>query len=509
MSNDSIDATAHGAGENFPLDDTGEQLDSAPADNKPDPIDRRVELFFFDPEFGISPAPPGPNSGPGSTAYPTWRKRVSEVIELRADDLDGPKVTFIEMADAHFRTNSAVVLPDGEDPDTRDGHRAITSAGVIATALRFNDEHPGRTLLVAGHTDTTADPAFNQTLSEERAQLTLALLKGGNASRETFKKLAHGRHTVADIKQILSWVSDVLSEFDCDPGKVDDNSSTASGPVLKFQNDYNAQRATVAPNSTANLDADGAVGLLTWGAFYDCYEFALQQELGLDAPALQALRDKLAFADPQHEFLGFSEYFPIEELGVDNFRSQSNRRVEILFFESGEEPDTVAAAADPETSDLYLPGFYERTSVVPAKAELGMRDLRLFLLGADGLPSANAPYRLRTGSQVRQNVSGPNGEVSEDQVFADTTCEIEWGTANDSATTPILPNYAEIFLNTAGSDADEDLANRQLFNLGYWHDDEASRRQAFQAEYNEPDGSDPLVSIAHTTGQPKQQRILG
>ena len=361
-----IDAVAHGCGENFPLDDADDtQLAVAPADNKPDPIDRRVELFFFDDDFGIVPAPPGDNSGPGSTQYPAWRKRVEETVELSADDVDGPKVTFIEMADGHFRTDSAVVLPEGENPDQSGAHQAFTSVGVIATALRFNDEHPGRTLLVAGHTDTTADPAFNQPLSEERAQVTLAMLKGGDDSRENFKNLAQGRHTVADIKQILSWVSGALTGFACDPGKIDDNLATASGPVVQFQNAYNAQRATIAPNSTDDLEPDGSVGPLTWGAFFDCYELALQQELGEDAAGVQALRDKLVFADPQHEFLGFSEYFPIDELGVDNFRSQTNRRVEILFFERGEEPDIEHAADDPETSDLYLPGHYERTAMAP------------------------------------------------------------------------------------------------------------------------------------------------
>jgi outer membrane protein OmpA-like peptidoglycan-associated protein len=355
-----IEAVAHGCGENFPLDDSGDNLDTAPANDKPDPIDRRVELFFFDSEFGIVPAPPGDNSGPGSTQYPEWRKRLDQTVELRADDLDGPKVTFIEMADAHFRTNSAVVLPEGENPDQSGAHQAFTSAGVIATALRFNDEHPGRTLLVAGHTDRTAAPAFNQPLSEERAQVALALLKGGNNSRENFKKLAQGRHAVADIKQILSWVAGALTGFRCDPGPIDDN--PASGAVLQFQKDYNAKRPTIAPGS-ADLKPDGSVGLLTWGAFFDCYEFVLQQQLGEDAPGVQALRDKLVFADPQHEFLGFSEYFPIDELGVDNFRSQTNRRVEILFFEKGEEPDITHAADDPETSDLYLPGHYERAAL--------------------------------------------------------------------------------------------------------------------------------------------------
>ncbi len=69
-----IQGTAHGCGENFPVDDTGQELDSAAQDAKEDALDRRVELFFFEPEFGIVPKPPGPNSKRGSTQYPAWRK---------------------------------------------------------------------------------------------------------------------------------------------------------------------------------------------------------------------------------------------------------------------------------------------------------------------------------------------------------------------------------------------------------------------------------------------------
>jgi OmpA family/Putative peptidoglycan binding domain len=70
-----IPITAHGCGENFPLDDSGDDLDPTPADAKEDGLDRRVELFFFDADLGIQPPPPGKNSPAGSTQYPEWRKR--------------------------------------------------------------------------------------------------------------------------------------------------------------------------------------------------------------------------------------------------------------------------------------------------------------------------------------------------------------------------------------------------------------------------------------------------
>lgn len=72
-----IRGQAHGCGENFPLDDSGTEVERAPTDGKADASDRRVELFFFDTEFGVLPKPPGTNSKPGSTQYPTWRKQAA------------------------------------------------------------------------------------------------------------------------------------------------------------------------------------------------------------------------------------------------------------------------------------------------------------------------------------------------------------------------------------------------------------------------------------------------
>jgi len=82
-----ITITCHGCGENFPLDDSGQALDTAPAQGKDDALDRRVELFFFDKEFGIVPPPPGENSRPGSTQYPKWLER-AQILDEEAIALD-------------------------------------------------------------------------------------------------------------------------------------------------------------------------------------------------------------------------------------------------------------------------------------------------------------------------------------------------------------------------------------------------------------------------------------
>lgn len=76
---DSMSITVHGCGEHFPLDESGLLLDSAPLDGQDDPLDRRVELFFFDGE--ITPPVPGDNSKAESTEYPEWRKGAKVVFD--------------------------------------------------------------------------------------------------------------------------------------------------------------------------------------------------------------------------------------------------------------------------------------------------------------------------------------------------------------------------------------------------------------------------------------------
>lgn len=344
---------AHGAGENFPLAGTGFELDQNAADEQDDPFDRRVELFFFDAEFKVLPAP-GSADGP---EYLEWRKRAE-----RDDDFPvagaGKVATVVELPDTLFRTNSCVVLPQGEAPSA-DGHGSITSAGLFATALRFNEELPQKKLFVAGHTDTVDTPEFNQKLSDERAKCALALLEG---KRDDFVKLVEARHKISDYKQILSWCTATFPElFDCEPGSIDDNATTGKAAVEKFQIDYNANASTLGV--PGGIGEDGIVGSETWGAFFDVYQFAIREELGEDAAGVDALRGKLVFVDDGRKALGFSEHHPVDQVGRDNVQSQTNRRVELLFFESGEEPDLVLAESDPDVSDLYLPGSFEHSTL--------------------------------------------------------------------------------------------------------------------------------------------------
>lgn len=500
-----ITATAHGCGEHFPLDDSGEGLDAAPADEKPDALDRRVELFFFDPEFGIFPAPPGKISAAGSSHYPAWRK--SAIVEhvLSADPAAGLHVKFVELVDALFRTNSAVVLPEGEAPNDGGEHEALKSVGIVATALRFNAEQPGKKLLIAGHTDTTASAEFNQALSEERARCALSLLIGGDEQRGIFARLCHARHTVRDYKQILSWVSRAFPDlvFDCDPGVIDDDASTGVAPVRRFQQAYNVNKAALGATA-ADLVADGALGPLTWGAIYDCYELALQHELGEDRAGVRELREKLVFVDEQRRALGFSEHFPIEGLGVDNYRSETNRRVEILFFDDGEEPDLEHAEHDPASTELYLPGLYSRLPVpVRTTDELRPGTLRIFLLNEDYQRMPATEYELRLLGEVREGVSDEQGLVTEPDVVPAGSCELLWSLVRSPGPPdpelPIEQRFADpepefrfrTVLELKGIDfaPDSELqreAELRLSNLGYLQRPFAERYGQFRRDYERP-----------------------
>lgn len=89
---------AHGCGESFPLDATGEQVDTAAPDGQSDAGDRRVELLLFDESLGVLPPPAGDVSGPDDPEYPEWRKRAVETHEFDVDQ----EVTSIVIDDPLF-----------------------------------------------------------------------------------------------------------------------------------------------------------------------------------------------------------------------------------------------------------------------------------------------------------------------------------------------------------------------------------------------------------------------
>lgn len=88
-----VTISLYGCGEQFPLgDDAG--------------ADRRVELLFFEPEFGVLPAAPGDICPPNDETYLEWRRRAAETIDLDA----GTHVHTIVLDDPIFGVAAEVTV---------------------------------------------------------------------------------------------------------------------------------------------------------------------------------------------------------------------------------------------------------------------------------------------------------------------------------------------------------------------------------------------------------------
>jgi outer membrane protein OmpA-like peptidoglycan-associated protein len=403
----------HGCGEAFPLPEPSE---SCAWERFSSQRDRRVEFLFFNQLTGIAPMPASATSAPGSLEYPCWLAQ-AEIEDLTTEEAL-KEVTFVEMHDALFRTNSAVILPEGEDPGAKSGgKRALTSVGLFASALRYNEEHEGKKLFIAGHTDTKGKDQFNQPLSEERAKVALALLTGDRAS---FAKLCQNRHDGVDLTQIFHWVADSPDfEFKCKPTLYDQPPSTTT--VTHFKQEYNAhfdEKFADIDGANKFASPDGTQNEALWGAIFDCYEYGLRCELGdmenskEGKDELTRLRKKVVWVDDGHKTMGFGERFPVDELAKNDMRSQSNRRVEVMMFDEDEKPELAAIAAAPDAAEIYMPGEYAKRPVKPMvsarpwKARwdrpselLCMDDNRAMLLDAPGL-AAGTPTVFKLEVQI-------------------------------------------------------------------------------------------------------------
>jgi len=156
-----IRVSVHGCGENFPIGDEQAALDTAPADGVTDQGDRRVELFFFDREFGILPPPPGDISPKGSSAYPEWRRKA----ELAADFSANDAVLEVQLQDANGQPlpNAVVQLKQGGivvRTRTSDAQGVIRFTGHDTTSPCELVVAAGAPLVLAGGPDEDPDLAL-------------------------------------------------------------------------------------------------------------------------------------------------------------------------------------------------------------------------------------------------------------------------------------------------------------------------------------------------------------
>jgi outer membrane protein OmpA-like peptidoglycan-associated protein len=149
----------HGCGEYFPLDASGLALDTNALDGQHEPIDRRVEVYFFPKELGVLPPVPAVKARKTEGEYPEWRYRSTEVefvagpapewVEVRlVDELDTPLAGIPLQFSASTGATSLDTDGDG---------RAIWPSAGSGTVVRVADEPAVAEMLA------TLDPTARRT----------------------------------------------------------------------------------------------------------------------------------------------------------------------------------------------------------------------------------------------------------------------------------------------------------------------------------------------------------
>ena len=264
----------------------------------------------------------------------------------------GLRYHMLEMEDVNFHFDSAVLLPDfGESapkPGTTEQDR-ITGLGVLYACYKHAREHPDQKLLVAGHTDRSGPAYYNVMLSELRANNIVHALMG---EREEWVDICVQKNKVEDYQQILKWVA-YNWHWDCDPGPITNQQNSQTYAATKsFQIRYNKE-------FNASIGENGIVGRETWGAFFDVYMRELELILGTDQAGLEKARRDIHFLDESQRAVGCGENFPI----TSENKSATDRRVELLFFDPGEEPEIECLPptrrCNPTTCELYNSDIYD------------------------------------------------------------------------------------------------------------------------------------------------------
>jgi peptidoglycan hydrolase-like protein with peptidoglycan-binding domain len=295
--------------------------------------------------------------------------------------LTGFEGSILEMEDLHFHHDSAVLLPDptcddgasgddngdaSDDGDGTDPQQRITGLAVLRACYMFAADNSTQRMLIAGHADSSGESAdYNFRISKLRADNVLCALTGDRAG---WVKIADARHKVEDYQQILLWASYTYG-WDCNPGAIDDEAGPITEAAVRgFQKRYNVE----FPDTS--IAVDGVVGVETWGAFFDLYMRELAELMDTDADGLQKARGNLQFVDAGRKTVGCGASHPIGSVAdaskrapifskdtkkvplAEAYRSSLNRRVELLFFAPGQEPQLSCHADEkcrPAKCEIY------------------------------------------------------------------------------------------------------------------------------------------------------------
>ncbi len=264
-------------------------------------------------------------------------------------------VDVLEFEDVLFHYNSAVMMPEhpqgassqdsGGPSDEQD---RITGIRALALAFRQCEFDPRKRMIISGHTDTSGGIEYNFGLSELRAANVHYLLRG---DMDSWIDTCAERHKVEDYQQIIKYFHFLQapwkrSNWNCDPGDIDDNfRDNTKTAINNFAAGYNRDYASLRsletlPENLGDIikrDSKHRWPHEYWHALYHLYNQVLCDTLQVAPEELDKQREqRLRYVSDEKPFVGCGESFPIDQQYKDNYRSQKNRRVEILFFNENE-----------------------------------------------------------------------------------------------------------------------------------------------------------------------------
>jgi hypothetical protein len=333
--------------------------------------------------------------------------------KMTATTFDPLRPDLLEFEDVHFGAGRSVLLPTELTAAGPDEDWGLTGIDVLVAALRHATDHPDRTILVTGHTDSTGSKGANFDLSKRRAESVRMMMKGMHVV-EAWAELSAKNGVAEDAWEYLRWSAERLG-YDCWPSPADaPNPAQDAKALLAFRRRYNqdvADFAAIAPKDnpyhpafTRPLNLRGPLIQDDWRAFFEMVQKYLVRQLRMPMRELLELQANLNFGS---EGLGCGESHPFDTDERERRRltlyedqdlgeSSRDRRVEVLFLDPDEaallskpllcHPTPGAAACKPELCMLYDQKFFEfhRLTAVPQRGKIEliertvMRDSRLF-----------------------------------------------------------------------------------------------------------------------------------
>ena len=207
-------------------------------------------------------------------------------------------------------------------------------------------------MVIAGHTDTSGTPKFNFKLSDERARNVLYILTG---EREKWADVSAGRHKIEDYQQIMKYFAKKKGWM-CDPENIDNKWGDKTKKACR---EFFKQTVPGSEDSiVAEIETNGEKKWpkRAWLPVFDLYIEVLCKVIGIKpeslkdfaANTLRYVNDdkKSCYVSDSKKYVACGESFPIDDREKKNYRSQVNRRVEVIIFDEDEKPDLKCPTTD-------------------------------------------------------------------------------------------------------------------------------------------------------------------